>query len=188
MATPQTIVIESDAQSPADLEMALRDQLTSPDVQLEIRSSESPFRIDPVTLVALIAGGAQVLSALIAGAFTLANRAKKPSSLLIETADGVVMELRGADGQEVLDRVLTQRSGRTGGAGPSAHAAARPSSPPHQDRGNALTREAARSRRGSRVGSGLRPFGRGEGGEVIEHHERHPRAGTGASSHSIRAR
>lgn len=112
MTAPQTIVLESDAHAPAELEAALRGQLAATDVQLEIRPSDSPFRVDPTILVALISAGASALAALITGAFALAAREKTPSGVRIETEDGLVVELPGTTRPEGIAEIVGRVRGR----------------------------------------------------------------------------
>ena len=99
MAKPFEIVIESDALGAVELRNALGRTLPAGcAIGLEFRDRESPFRLEPVMLVAIISGGFQVLAALVSGLLAVGKREGKRDlpahqAIRIEDAAGVVVEI-----------------------------------------------------------------------------------------------
>jgi len=88
----QRVAIESELHEPEDLRSALERTLGA-SVTLTVERSESPFRVDPTVLIALIQGGATALAAVISAIATIVAKQDKTRIVLVQAEDGTTVEV-----------------------------------------------------------------------------------------------
>lgn len=108
------IEIDSDLHDAAELHRELAHAPAAPEgVRYEMRPRPATaFRLEPVIIVALLTGGAQVLSAVIAGLLVLAKDRRRNVKVRVKTADGMELEVSGPGAPEEVERLLAAVEGR----------------------------------------------------------------------------
>lgn len=108
------IIIESEFHDAKDLEEALKQELVGEnDIEIILRDQTATFRLEPIITVALIAGGAKVLSTLISALAAIhKSNDRAPKMIQVEDPSGIVLKVPATTTPDQVARLLMAANGR----------------------------------------------------------------------------